>query len=205
MRADQDATQGGRGAGRRARWLCAPRSPGRWRRVHARARVPALAVKINPVAITVDCGGGVVVSQPAQCKATVEDKGASERTIPEGEVSFESDSQGTFSPSSKKCELAPAASEFTAACEVTYTPTLGPGEHKITASYEPGETPHEPGSNSTMLKVALRGTAVSVSCGPAVAVLAVTKCTFTVADEAAPTKSRPPGSCNPWKTATARS
>ena len=82
------------------------------------------------------------------------------------------------------CTLAASGAEDTAACEVAYTPkAVGSGEHKITASYNPGETLHEPKSGQSVLKVALRVPTVTVSCGPSDAVLVETTCTFTVADE----------------------
>jgi hypothetical protein len=178
---------------------CRPRRDGR-RRV--RRAAPALAVGCALVAcsqalaaesrgttVSVDCGSGVVVSQPAMCTATVTDIAEGMPSTPTGTVSFGSDSEGTFSRSTE----CPLAGTEQASCSVEYEPTkIGSGTQKITAAYG-GDLEHAVSSGSGTLAVGPRGTTVSVSCGSGVVVSQPATCAATVTDSAAGTPSTPLG------------
>src|SRR2546426_916166 len=113
---------------------------------------PALAVGPRGTTVSVSCGSGVVVSQPATCTATVTDTDTGTPSTPTGTVSFGSNSEGTFNPSTT-CELSPLAEEQSSSCSVEYTPTkLASGTHEISAAYG-GDAVHAAGSGSSMLAV----------------------------------------------------
>jgi hypothetical protein len=154
---------------------------------------PALAVGPRGTTVSVSCGSGVVVSQPATCTATVTDTAAGTPSTPTGTVSFGSDSEGTFSPSTT-CELSPlAGTEQPSSCSVEYDPTkVALGTQEITVAYG-GDSGHAESSGSGTLAVGPRGTTVSVSCGSGVVVSQPATCTATVTDTAAGTPSTPTG------------
>jgi hypothetical protein len=131
--------------------------------------------------VSVDCGSEVLVAQPATCTATVTDIEATPST-PTGTVSFSSDSNGTFSPSTP-CELPTSAGkEPSSICSVQYDPTtIGTGTHKITATYS-GDLEHIKSSEAGTLTVGLRGTTISVDCGSGVVVPQSAACMVTVTD-----------------------
>jgi hypothetical protein len=155
----------------------------------------ALAAEPHATTVSVDCGSGVVVSQPTKCTATVTDIDTEATpSTPTGTVTFISNSEGTFSPSTG-CELPTlAGTERAAICSVTYDPTtIGTGSHEITATYS-GDLKHPKLSGPPgMLAVGLRGTTVSVSCGSGVVVPQGATCTATVSDTAEGTTSTPEG------------
>lgn len=154
---------------------------------------PALAAEPHATTVLVDCGSGVVVSQSTTCKATVTDTEATPST-PTGTVSFSSDSEGTFRPSTTCALPTSAGTEPANICSVQYDPTtLGTGAHKITATYE-GDLEHEKSSEVRTLTVGLRGTTVSVDCGSGVVLPQSATCTATVTDTStAGTPSAPKG------------
>jgi hypothetical protein len=151
----------------------------------------ALAAELRGTTVSVSCGSGVVVSQPATCTATVTDTAEGAPSTPTGTVSFGSDSEGTFSPSTA-CELL-AETEQAGSCSVKYEPTkIGSGMQNITAAYG-GDLEHAESSESGALAVGRRGTTVSVSCGSGVVVPQSAACAATVTDSAAGTPSTPTG------------
>jgi hypothetical protein len=111
----------------------------------------ALAVAGRMTTVAVDCGAGVVVAQAATCTATVTDTDPEGTpSSPTGMVSFTSDSQGAFTPTT--CELSQSA-EAQASCSVKYEPTaVGLGTQKITGAYL-GDGAHIAGSSSATLTV----------------------------------------------------
>jgi hypothetical protein len=136
----------------------------------------ALAAGSRVTTVSVDCGSGVVVSQPATCTATVTDTGEAPRSKPTGMVNFGSDSEGTFT--STACELSPSTgTEQANTCQVEYDPTkIVSGTHTITASYV-GDEAHAESSGSGTLSVGPRGTTVSITCGSGVVVAQTATCT----------------------------
>jgi len=151
----------------------------------------ALAAGAGTTTVFVDCGSGVEVAQPATCTATVTDTEATP-SKPTGMVSFSSDSEGIFSPTS--CELSPSTgTEQANSCPVKYDPTkIGSGTHEITAKYG-GDSAHAEWSGSGTLAVGRR-TTVSISCGSGVVIPQSATCTATVTDTStAGTPSTPTG------------
>lgn len=141
----------------------------------------ALAVGSRVTTVSVECDAEVVVAQPATCTATVTDTEAPPST-PTGTVSFSSDSEGTFKPATTCALPTPAGTEPANICSVQYDPTtVGTGVHEITATYE-GDLEHAKSSGVRTLTVGLRGTTVSVGCGPGVVLPQSATCTATVTD-----------------------
>src|SRR5205809_406244 len=116
------------------------------------------------------------------CTATVTDTNASP-TTPTGSVSFTTNSTGTFTPSAS-CTLAAGATQGTATCSVTYTPTVV-GHHLITGNYAADST-HTSSSGSFNLASTQRTTTTTVACTPSpVTGGSATSCTATVTDSTA--------------------
>ena len=88
----------------------------------------------------VNCApGSISLGDHVTCTAAVNDTAASPQGAPTGQVSFTSDSPGTFSSPGATCTLT-ATGSSTSICSVTYTPTaVGSGVHHLTAAY-PGDT-----------------------------------------------------------------
>jgi hypothetical protein len=107
----------------------------------------------RPTAVSVACGSGVLVSQPATCTVTVRDTGPEPASAPGGEVTLESNASGSFSPA-MTCMLEPVAGPSgESVCLRSYTPSeVGSGTHTITAKYA-GDSSHTAESGSIGLSV----------------------------------------------------
>jgi hypothetical protein len=118
-----------------------------------------LAVTARSTTVSVDCGTGVAVSQPAACTATVTDTAGGEASSPTGTVTFESDtSGGKFAPAGE-CSLTALSPPAQSSCKVEYTPgQLGSGKHTITATYG-GDAAHASAHAPAELAVSAPATA----------------------------------------------
>ena len=121
----------------------------------------------------------VLVDQSTVCTATVTDTDSGAPVTPTGQVSFATDSVGSFGGS--PCTL--AGSGRTARCQVIYTPTgVGTGQHALTATFN-GDSAHVGSSGHTTVAVALDATRTKIRCRPRrVVVGGSTVCTATVTD-----------------------
>src|SRR5205807_1846257 len=82
----------------------------------------------------------VVINQVTPCTATVTDTSAAP-TNPTGNVSFSSDSTGSFIPDTANCMLTPVGANV-ASCSISYVPSaMGTGTHTISATYS-GDSSH---------------------------------------------------------------
>jgi hypothetical protein len=118
-----------------------------------------LPVAARSTTVSVDCGTGVAVSQPAACTATVTDTAGGEASSPTGTITFESDtSGGKFAPAGE-CPLAALSPPAQSGCKVEYTPgQLGSGKHTITATYS-GDAAHASAHAPAELAVSAPATA----------------------------------------------
>jgi hypothetical protein len=134
----------------------------------------------DPIDVSLSCvPSAVEISEASTCTITVKDA-INALSQPEGEVRFESDHNGDFTPASASCELEGISADE-AGCHVTYTPTEG-GEHLITAEYR-GDDSHNSGSAPTQVTVAAHPSATTLLCAPATVVAAeASTCTVSVKD-----------------------
>ena len=118
------------------------------------------------------------------CTVTVEDIAADAASAPSGEITFQSDSLGTFTGQGK-CGLSPLASGPRSSCQLIYTPSEGADVHHLLASYE-GSAQHRRSQGQANLTIgAADATATTLACQPdSLLVGAATTCTATVADDA---------------------
>jgi hypothetical protein len=134
----------------------------------------------DPVDSSLSCvPSAVEIREASTCTITVKDaiKALSQ---PEGEVHFESDHDGDFSPASASCELEGISADE-ASCHVTYTPTAA-REHLITAIYQ-GDDNHISGSALTRVTVAPHLSATSLHCTPSAVIAGkVSTCVAVVVD-----------------------
>ena len=104
-------------------------------------------------------------------------------TNPTGNVSFSSDSTGSFIPGTANCTLTPVGADV-ATCPISYLPsTVGTGTHTISASYS-GDSSHTSSLGQTTLTVNKRATSTTIiNCAPASINLgSATMCTALVND-----------------------
>ncbi|TMI51028.1 PKD domain-containing protein [Candidatus Bathyarchaeota archaeon] len=129
---------------------------------------------------TVACSpSSVAINQVTTCTVTVSDTTTTGPTTPTGTVSFASNGAGAFAGS--PCTLV-SQTAASSSCQVTYTPTGGPGTHSIPATYN-GDATHNGSTQAFSLTVTLRTTSTSVSCSPnSVIVNQATSCTAVVVD-----------------------
>ncbi|OLB45857.1 hypothetical protein AUI07_06435, partial [archaeon 13_2_20CM_2_53_6] len=108
----------------------------------------------------------VIINQVTSCTATVTDTSVAP-TSPTGNVSFSSDSIGSFIPGTANCTLAPVGADV-ATCPISYVPsTVGTGTHTISASYS-GDSSHTSSLGQTTLTVNKRATSTTIiNCTPA--------------------------------------
>jgi hypothetical protein len=172
---------------------------------HAEAsRSTLLPVVARSTTVSVDCGTGVAVSQPAMCTATVTDAAGGEASNPTGTVTFESDtSGGKFAPAGE-CPLAALSPPAQSSCKVEYTPgQLGSGKHTITAAYS-GDAAHASGHAPAELPVSAPATApppvttsppptTPVTPAPAPAPLPQPKCRVRAREQSRTARPRKPG------------
>lgn len=130
---------------------------------------------------TITCTPSTVsINQASTCTSTVTDTSQGTTSTPTGIVSWTTTSLGTFDQTS--CIL--AGTLASASCHVIYTATTT-GSHQISGSY-PGDATHPMSSNSFMISVGRRPTAITVACIPSNPVIGeTTACTATVVDNAA--------------------
>src|SRR6266568_3109214 len=150
----------------------------------------AASVTVNPrtTSTAVVCTSPVVVNQASNCTATIADSSSGGgRVTPTGNVSFVSDSSGTFSTTS--CTIA-AVSTGVAGCNVSYTPGVT-GNHRITGSYG-GDTVHLASNGASTIMVGQRQTSATISCSPT-GFGVDQACTATVTDNAPGTLVTPVG------------
>jgi YVTN family beta-propeller protein len=135
------------------------------------ARQTSTSVRCHPTSVLVD--------QSTVCTAAVTDIDSGAPVTPTGQVSFATDSVGSFGGS--PCTL--AGSGRTARCQVIYTPTgVGTGQHVLTATSN-GDSAHVGSSGHTTVAVALDATRTRIRCRPRrVVVGGSTVCTSTVTD-----------------------
>jgi hypothetical protein len=143
-----------------------------------------VTVSAAPSATAVACDPATrAIGQATTCTATV-----TGTPRPDGNVSFASDSSGTFG-SAGSCSL-PASGATS--CSVTYTPSAqDSGTHAITATFDGGAV-HTGSAGDANLAVTARPTSTSVSCD-AFKVGVVATCTATVSDGADGAQSAPGG------------
>ena len=157
---------------------------------HSTSTSAGASMIINPRATstTVVCTSPVVVNQASNCTATIADTSSGGSVVtPTGNVSFVSDSPGTFSTTT--CTIA-AVSTGLAGCSVLYTPGVT-GNHRITGSYG-GDTVHLVSNGAATITVGQRQTSSAISCSPTG--LGVNQaCTATVTDNAPGTLVTPIG------------
>jgi hypothetical protein len=122
--------------------------------VHAESSGSAtLSVGPRGTTVSITCGSGVVVPQPATCTATVTDTAPGTPSTPIGTISFSSDAAGASFTPSEPCTLSPLDSGTKSGCSVEYTPgQVGAGAHTITAAYG-GDEVHAKSSGSGVLAV----------------------------------------------------
>ena len=148
-------------------------------------RINLQAIAITPTAqrqtsTSVHCQpASVPLDQSTTCTATVTDAGSGAPVMPTGQVSFATDSLGSFA--GNPCTL--AGSGGSATCQVIYTPTaVGSGQHALTATFS-GDNAHVGSSGQTIVAVALRATRTRIRCRPrTIGARASTVCTATVSD-----------------------
>src|SRR5438552_10076864 len=131
---------------------------------HSTSTSAGASMIINPRATstTVVCTSPVVVNQASNCTATIADTSSGGSVVtPTGNVSFVSDSPGTFSTTT--CTIA-AVSTGLAGCSVLYTPGVT-GNHRITGSYG-GDTVHLVSNGAATITVGQRQTSSAISCSP---------------------------------------
>jgi hypothetical protein len=147
---------------------------------------PAVATSTS-----VDCGSAkVMIGVAATCTATVTDTSSSPSN-PTGTVSFSSNTpKATFSGS--PCTLAATnGSSSSSSCQVSYTPAGSTST--VTGAYG-GDGGHTGSSGQATVKVLLRPTKTTFSCGESsLAPGTSTTCTATVADTAQGLTSAPTG------------
>jgi hypothetical protein len=129
----------------------------------------------------------VILGGAAACTVTVEDSSDTDLSSPSGDVSFETNAQGSFS--SDTCALF-STGEAEARCQVLYTPgQAGAAPHGITATYE-GDVNHNGNQASAQLTIAPpnggHATTTVLDCQPGNVILGgIAVCTVTVTDTAA--------------------
>jgi len=124
----------------------------------------------------------VVINQVTPCTATVTDTSAAP-TNPTGNVSFSSDSTGSFIPDTANCMLTPVGANV-ASCSISYVPSaMGTGTHTISATYS-GDSSHVSSLGQTTVTVNKRPTSTTItSCTPAsINFGSATMCTALVND-----------------------
>jgi hypothetical protein len=157
----------------------------------AKEAAATLAVTLRATSVSISCGSGVAVLQPAKCTATVTDTSGPVRSAPAGIVAF-SPAEGTFLDS--ECELVPTGDGEHSSCSVIYTPAqFGSGAHEIKATYMPGETNHASSTGAETLAVHKRTSTLGLSCGGPVTVGTPATCTVSAADTSPGSASPPPG------------
>jgi PKD repeat protein len=156
---------------------------------HETSTSAATSVTVNPRATstTVVCTSPVIVNQASNCTATITDSSSGGSVTPTGNVTFVSDSPGTFSAAN--CTLA-AISTGVTGCSVLYTPGVS-GNNLITGSYS-GDTVHLASSGTSTVTVGQRPTVTSVNCAPTGSAFDQA-CTATVTDNAPGTVATPVG------------
>src|SRR5439155_359271 len=113
------------------------------------------------------------------CTATVTDNAPGTLVTPIGDVSFTTNSTGTFS--SNSCTLSGTRTSGVASCQVTYSP-ISVATHSITGTYS-GDTIHLSSQGSASIGFGKDSTTTSVNCSPSsVAINQATNCTAVVAD-----------------------
>jgi PKD repeat protein len=147
-----------------------------------------VAVNQRTTSTAITCTSPVVVNQASNCTATITDSSIGGKVTPTGNVSFVSDSPGTFSVTS--CPVA-AVSLGVAGCSISYTPSAA-GNHFIAGSYG-GDPIHLGGNGTSTVTVGQRSTGTAVSCVPTA--LGVDQaCTATVTDNSPGAVATPVGS-----------
>ena len=125
------------------------------------------------------------------CTATVTDNSPGIVVTPVGDVSFTTNSTGTFS--SNSCTLSGSGASGVASCQVTYTPMLV-ATHTITGTYS-GDTIHRASEGSTSIGFGEDSTTTTITCSPSSVVInQATTCTVTVTDTASVGATTPMGS-----------
>jgi PKD domain/Bacterial Ig-like domain (group 3) len=156
---------------------------------HDASTSAAASVTVNPrtTSNTVVCTSPVVANQGSNCTATITDSSGNGSVTPIGNVTFVSNSLGSFSATS--CKLA-AVSTGVAGCGVSYTPGVT-GSHLITGSYS-GDAVHSASSGAFTVTVGQRSTSTTVGC--VTTALGVNQaCTATVSDNSPGTVITPTG------------
>src|SRR6266581_3056311 len=125
------------------------------------------------------------------CTATVTDNSPGIVVTPVGDVSFTTNSTGTFS--SNSCTLSGSGASGVASCQVTYTPMVV-ATHTITGTYS-GDTIHRASEGSTSIGFGKDSTTTTIMCSPSSVVInQATMCTVTVTDTASVGPTTPTGS-----------
>src|SRR5439155_925786 len=159
---------------------------------HSTSTSAGASMIINPRATstTVVCTSPVVVNQASNCTATVTDNAPGTLVTPIGDVSFTTNSTGTFS--SNSCTLSGTGTSGVASCQVTYSP-ISVATHSITGTYS-GDTIHLSSQGSASIGFGKDSTTTSVNCSPSsVAINQATTCTVTVTDTSSTGPKRPTG------------
>lgn len=153
----------------------------------APAEPPPRPGLLNSTATTLTCLPVTVpVGDGTTCTVDVSGLQSDTSGTPTGDVSFSSDSSGSFS--SAGCTL------LNGSCEVAYTPSaVGSGTHQLTASYI-GDDTHARSGATDAVGVTLRSTGTSFDCSPReVAEHSPTACTVTVSDSGTGNQTTPTG------------
>jgi len=126
-----------------------------------------MPVQAHQTSTSISCvPNTVVINQVTSCTATVTDTSVAP-TNPTGNVSFSSDSTGSFIPDTANCTLTPFGANV-ASCSISYVPSaVGTGTHTISATYS-GDSSQVSSLGQTTVTVNKRATSTTItSCAPA--------------------------------------
>jgi len=151
--------------------------------------VSPVTVGQRSTSTTVNCVP-ISLSAHQSCTATVTDNSPGTVVTPVGDVSFTTNSIGTFN--SNSCTLSSTGTPGVASCEVTYTP-VAVATHTITGEYS-GDAIHLASQGSTTIGFGKDSTTTTIACSPSsVAINQATTCTVTVDDTATIGQTTPTG------------
>src|SRR5712691_3603678 len=157
---------------------------------HSASTSSGASVTANPrtTSTAITCTSPVVVNHASNCTATITDSSSGGVATPTGNVTFISDSPGTFSGTS--CTIT-AVSNGIAGCSVSYMPGAA-GNHTITGSYS-GDAVHFASNTASTVTVGQRSTGTTVSCVE-IGLSTHQSCVATVTDSSPGTVVTPTGS-----------
>src|SRR5438094_4481494 len=139
-----------------------------------------------PTTTTITCSSPVVIGQPSDCIATVNDNSGGTATAPTGTVTFTTNS--SFPQLS--CALA-AGARATSNCSVQFTPSAK-GIVTVSGNYG-GDMIHTGSSGSGNFASTVRVTTTEITCSSPVIVGQTNSCTITVSDKSPSAATVPTG------------